>query len=218
MRNCITKNNSVSNSEGEIISLVGPIENLQLPNPALKQFYEDLDNRIVWIDSELEDSNTIAVSKNILKWNREDANIPIEERKPIKILIFSPGGELYPTLGLIDTMLLSKTPIYTYNMGMAMSGGLLLLLAGSKRYALPRSSVLIHSGSSGQGGTYEQIEAQTEAYKKLMKIVKEYIIDRTKIDSKVYKKFSSKEWYLYAEEQVKYGIIDEIVEDLGVLI
>ena len=193
--------NKVFNNSETALSVVIPkdLENLQLPNPSLKQFYEDYDNRIVWMDDEITDVNTIEISKMIIKWNKEDKDIPVEERKPIKILIFSPGGNLYATLGLIDVMLLSKTPVYTYNMGIAMSGGLLLLLAGSKRYALPRSSVLIHSGSSEQGGTYEQIEAQTEAYKKLMKIMKDYILERSEIDSRTHKKLSSKEWYLYID-------------------
>lgn len=214
IQNTKIQNNGADNAI--VIGVPASVENLQLPNPGLKQFYQDWENRIVWIDNELEDSNTIPVTKAILQWNRDDKDIPIEERKPIRILIFSPGGDLYATLGLVDAMLLSKTPVYTYNMGMAMSGGLLLLLAGSKRFALPRSSVLIHSGSSGQGGTYEQIEAQTEAYKKLMKMVKDYIIERTSIDSRTHKKFSAKEWYLYIDDQIKYGIVDETIEDLEV--
>lgn len=210
--------NKILNNSEAAVSIVIPkdLENLQLPNPSLKQFYEDYENRIIWLDDEITDVNTIEITKMILKWNREDKDLPIEERKPIRVLIFSPGGDLYATLGLIDIMLLSKTPIYTYNMGIAMSGGLLLLLAGSKRFALPRSSVLIHSGSSGQGGTYEQIEAQTEAYKKLMKIMKDYIIERTNIDSRTHKKFSAKEWYLYVEDQLKYGIVNEQIDSLEV--
>ena len=212
--------NKKTNNQVEIglasLGLIESLENLKLPNPGLKQFYEDLEDRIIWIDDEITEENTIPVTKAILKWNREDKDIPVEERKPIRILIFSPGGDLYATLALVDTMLLSKTPIYTYNMGIAMSGGLLLLLGGSKRFALPHSSALMHSGSGGQSGTYEQIEAQTEAYKKIMKIIKEYIINRTKIDARTHRKFSSKEWYLYIEDQIKYGIVDEVIEDLGV--
>ena len=212
--------NKKTNNQVEIglasLGLIESLENLKLPNPGLKQFYEDLEDRIIWIDDEITEENTIPVTKAILKWNKEDKDVPIEERKPIKILIFSPGGDLYTTLALVDTMLLSKTPIYTYNMGIAMSGGLLLLLGGSKRFALPHSSALMHSGSGGQSGTYEQIEAQTEAYKKIMKIIKDYIINRTKIDARTHKKFSSKEWYLYIEDQIKYGIVDEVIEDLGV--
>lgn len=212
--------NTKSNKQLELgiasVGLLESLENMKLPNPGLKQFYEDLEDRIVWIDDEITEENTIPLTKAILRWNKEDKDIPLEERKPIRVLIFSPGGDLYATLALVDTMLLSKTPIYTYNMGIAMSGGLLLLLGGSKRYALPHSSVLIHSGSGGQSGTYEQIEAQTEAYKKIMKIVKDYILKRTKIDTRTHKKFSSKEWYLYIEDQIKYGIVDTVVEDLGV--
>ena len=115
------------------VGILSEIENLKLPDPSLKQFYEDLDERIIWIDDEITEGNTIPVTKAILRWNKEDKDIPIEERKPIKILIFSPGGDLYTTLALVDIMLLSKTPVYTYNMGIAMSGGLLLICSPLSR-------------------------------------------------------------------------------------
>ena len=71
-----------------------------------------------------------------MEYNRKDRDIPVEKRKPINIYIMSFGGELYPAYALISTILASKTPVNTINMGVAMSAGLLILLAGHKRYAM----------------------------------------------------------------------------------
>ena len=68
-------------------------ENLKLPDPDLITYYKNLDNRILWIDSEI-DSQTLEFAKNILDWNREDKGKTQEERKPIKLLFYSYGGDL----------------------------------------------------------------------------------------------------------------------------
>lgn len=74
------------------IAIPNSIENLSLPNPELLQFYKDVENRIIWIEGEIDES-LFEASKLIMGWNREDRDIKPEDRKPIKILINSPGGD-----------------------------------------------------------------------------------------------------------------------------
>ena len=69
------------------------IANQQLPDEELLAFYQDLENRVLWIDDEISDLSLLYV-KNILRWNKEDSGIPIEQRKPIKLLFHSVGGDL----------------------------------------------------------------------------------------------------------------------------
>lgn len=85
-------------------------------------------------------------------------------------------------------MLASKTPIRTINMGVAMSAGLLILLAGHERYAMKYSTAMIHRGSGGAQGTYEQMEEQQKNYKKLIDTMRDYILERTNIDTKLFNK------------------------------
>lgn len=205
-----------NNSQELTIAIPENISNLQLPDPSLVTFYQNLENRFIWIDYGVDES-ILEVSRIILEFNRQDKDIPVEKRKPVKLLLYSYGGDGQACFSLLDIIAMSKTPIYTVNMGVAMSAGLLILLAGHKRFCLQHSVALAHSGSGGTSGTYEQTEAQMKDYQRFVKTMRDYIIQRTSIDTKTLNKNKDKEWYLYVEDQIKYHIVDEIVQDIDVL-
>lgn len=189
------------------------LENLQLPSPELLTYYRNLEDRVIWIDYGVDES-VLEVSKLIMYFNKEDKDVPVEQRKPIKLLLYSYGGDGQACFSLLDVIALSKTPVYTVNMGVAMSAGLLILLAGHKRFCLKTSTALAHSGSGGASGTFEQTEAQMKDYKRFVDTMRNYIVERTNIDTKTLNKYKSKEWYLYAEDQIKYHVVDKIVDDI----
>ena len=195
------------------------VANLQLPDPELLGYYDGLEDRKIWITQDI-DCTVLEISKLILKFNAEDEKnkIPVEKRKPIKIFIYSYGGDGAACFSLIDMMKISKTPIWTINTGVAMSAGLLILLAGHKRFSMKSSTALIHSGSGGTQGSYEQTEAQMKDYKHFVQTMREYVIDRTKIDKKLLDKKKAQEWYIYADEQVELGIVHNIVENIDEII
>ena len=182
------------------IGLSVPEEGLGLPDPDMLMFYKELADREIWLDASV-DIETLEISKLILHFNKMDAGIPVEERKPIKIFIYSYGGEVSACFNVIDTISMSKTPVYTYNMGVSMSAAFLILIAGHKRFATKNSTCLIHSGSGGTQGTYEAA-------------MREFILARTKIDQKLLAKYKSTEWYLYKEDMLNYGIVDKIIESV----
>lgn len=156
------------------------------------------------------------MARNIIAINRQDNGVPVEQRKPIVIWVFSDGGDLDSTFSFLDICALSQTPIITINAGISMSAGLLILLAGHKRYCLPRSQALIHTGSlSGLSGTYEQTEAYMNTYKKSVEVMQEFVLNRTRIDKKEFSKKKAKDWYLNAAEQIEKGVVDEILDDLS---
>lgn len=198
-----------------VIDIVFPKDttNVKLPDPELVNYYRDYEDRKIYIDFDIEDS-TFEITKQILEYNRQDLGKKIEDRKPITVYIMSYGGDLYQAYALIGTMLSSVTPIYTVNMGVAMSAGLLILLAGHRRYAMRYSTAMIHSGSGGAQGTYEQMEEQQKNYKKLIEQMRAYILERTKMDSKLFSKQKSKEWYITDKEQVELGIVDKVVDNI----
>ena len=66
----------------------------KLPNAYQVKYYQDLVNRTIWINEEINGDLTYELIHYITKWNREDKGIPEEDRKPIKLLFDSPGGEL----------------------------------------------------------------------------------------------------------------------------
>lgn len=202
--------------ENMLVAIPESVENMQLPNPDLLTYYKDEQNRVLWVEGEINDG-LFELSKMILGYNREDKDIPVEQRKPIKIFINSPGGDLDSTLAFIGLMNISKTPIWTIDACWAYSAAGLILMAGHKRYALPNTECLIHSGSGQLGGSYEQTAEQMKNYKYLVDKMRDFILSRTKIDQKLFKKQSSKDWYIYTDEMLNLGIVDEIVTDLDIL-
>lgn len=196
-----------------LVALPEELENLHLPDPGLLQYYKDEQDRVLWIEGEINES-LYDFSKLILKYNKEDKNIPVEQRKPIKIFVHSPGGLLDETLAFVALIGISKTPVWTINSGWAFSAAGLILMAGHKRFALPNTQCLIHSGSGYVGGNFEAAESQMKNYKNLIDKMRTFILDKTTIDPKIFKKKQSTEWYLDTKEMIDNGIVDKIIDDL----
>lgn len=203
-------------SEELFVSIPESIANLQLPNPELRNYYKDIENRILYIDEQI-DENLLELSKEIIRWNKEDKDIPVEQRVPIKICIDTPGGDVSVTWSFIKLIEISKTPVWTINLCCAYSAGADILAAGHKRYAMPGSSVLIHSGSCYYGGTQEQAESMKKFGDKLVKKVTDFFLAHTNVDPKVFKKRDPYDWYLDEDDALEQGIIDEVVSDIDEL-
>lgn len=205
--------------ENMLIAIPESLENMQLPSPELLGYYRDEKDRILWIEGEVSEDafSLFELSKLILNYNKEDKDIPVEQRKPIKIFINSPGGDLESTLAFVGLINISKTPIWTINACWGASAAGLILMAGHRRFALPNTTCLIHSGSGQLGGSYEQTTEQMKNYKYLVDKMRDFILDKTKIDPKLFKKNSQKDWYIYTDEMLNLGIVDEIVDDLDIL-
>lgn len=201
--------------ENMLLAIPENLENLKLPDPTLLSYYQDEAQRVLWVDSEI-CGNLTELTKLIIKYNKEDKDKPVEDRQPIKIFITSPGGNLDETLSFVGLIGISKTPVWTIDAGWAYSAAGLILMAGHKRFALPNTECLIHSGSGHLGGSYEQTTEQMKNYKALVDKMRDFILSKTKIDQKLFKKQSTKDWYINTEEMLKYGIVDNIVDDLDI--
>lgn len=200
-----------------IIDLIIPkdVADLKLPAPELVDLYADRENRVIYVDYDIDDSLLRDVGRQIMEYNRADKGKPVKERKPIVMLINSGGGCLDSTYATIAIMESSKTPIITVNMNCAYSAAGLLLMAGHKRYCMPRSQVLIHSGSAqGIGGDYETVQESTKSYKKMVEEMRDFIVSKTKIEKPLMKKNQARDWYLDTNEQINLGCVDEILTDL----
>ena len=112
---------------------------------------DELKERRLYINSEIDDAVIDTIVFHIMNYNREDKGIDAKDRKPIILYINSPGGSVYSGYALISTMQCSKTPIYTVNQGMCASMAFLIFLAGSKRFSMCNSTFLMHDGSNGIG-------------------------------------------------------------------
>lgn len=184
-----------------------------LPDPDTLDYYKRLQNREVLWNSDIDDY-LATLTMQIIQWNREDKDIPVEQRKPIKIFISSDGGHVDPTLNIIDVIGLSKTPVYTIALSRAYSSGGLLLMAGHKRYIFSNTSFLLHDGGMGAMGDTAKVMDRIEFNKKVEKKIKEYVLSKSKLDNKTYDRNWRKDWFLLSDEIIKYGFADKIITDL----
>lgn len=189
------------------------VENLQLPDPTLLDYYKDSEARTFWLEGEVS-GDTLELVKTIMRINHEDTarNIPAEQRTPIRIFIDTPGGNTQVMRSLIGAIEISQTPVYTIVYCCAMSAGSYILAAGHKRFAFPNSIVLVHSGNLGYQGTVEQVESAKKFFDKLDKSDNDTFLSHTSINAKELKRKGAVDWYMTTEEALKYGVIDRIIE------
>lgn len=185
-----------------------------LPDYYLLSFYKRLVNREIFWNDDI-DTDLVDFSWQILEWNRQDKDTLIENRKPIIIYINSDGGCLNSVMNFIDVIKLSKTPVITIAMGKAYSAGGLLLMAGHKRYIFKDTTFLLHDGSTGAFGSVSKVVDSLEFTQKTEKRMKEFILSNTDIDEDLYDKNYRRDWFMFSDEIIKYGVADKIITDLN---
>ena len=184
-----------------------------LPDPMELNYWEARKNRTFYIDFEVDDDyQLLEIAKSIINMNVAEKDTPTENLKPIYLWIMSYGGDLEQANFFCDLVETSRIPIVTVAMGAAMSAAFLIFLAGKRRYAFKHYQLLIHSGSGQLTGTAEQIKEAQLNYNRQIENMKDYILARTTIDAKTFNKNKTKDWYLTADELVKYHIVDKLVE------
>lgn len=197
--------------EPTIMSLELPDE--RLPQPDMLSYYIMEKSRILFIESEI-NGDTTTFLRMIYRWNMEDAGVPTEKRKPIRLFIMSPGGDLSYMWMMIDAISMSKTPVYTINIGCAASAASLIFMAGHKRFMTPNSEVIIHEGSAAFHGDAVKVMDASESYKQDLQRMKRYILDRTEIPSSTLSKKRNNDWTLDAETCLKYGVCHQVVTSI----
>lgn len=208
------KNNKKLDGELFSISIPQSVENLSLPDPSLLQFYRNYEDRILWIDDEINEY-TLEFAKMIMQWNLEDKknNIDVPDRKPIKIVFFSPGGDLEVNNCLVDTISLSKTKVIGINAGVAASSGCFIYLACHDRFTFPTAEFLIHQGAGTFSGTYDIVISAIMNYQRQIEELGKFVLSRTNIPEEVFYENFATDWYLNAEEAIKYGVSHKIITD-----
>lgn len=173
---------------------------------------EDVENRRMYINSGIDEYVVTDLAYHIMRYNRMDKDIPVEDRKPIILYINSPGGNVTDGYALIDAMMLSKTPVYTVNLGIAYSMGFLIFIAGQKRFSMPSATFLCHDGASGGFDSMNKLKDRIEFETGQMEQhTEEYVLERTGISKKQYRDNQRKEWYFYPDEAKKLGVVTHIV-------
>lgn len=192
------------------------IENVQLPDPELRNYYVDLEHRTFWLDEEVT-PYLLELIKYIVRWNAEDSATPVEKRQPIRIYFFSPGGDLDVNYALIDTIKMSKTPIIGINIGQCASAAAYIFLSCHKRYMLPHAYFILHQGSGTLSGTFEQICAQMEDYQQQVEELATFVLEHTTYSEEAVAEKIVGEWYIRKDEALENGVVHGVITDVSQL-
>ena len=166
-----------------------------------------LENRIVFLIGEINQASASRVMMQMLYLENQRRN------QEINFYINSPGGAVDDTLALYDTMRFLSSPIATYCIGRAYSGGSVLLTAGTKgrRFILPHAKVMIHQPYGGITGQAEDIKLQAEQIIKSKQTLIDIIAENTGQSSERVREDSERDKYFDAQEAKEYGLVDEVL-------
>lgn len=160
------------------------------------------------IDASIGDS----VNSYIQFFNRidQEKKIDVNKRTPIKIYIDSNGGNLEACFTIIDAITMSKTPVWTINIGKAYSAGFFIFITGHKRFAYPNSSFLFHEGSTGIYQDANKFKNYADFYKQQLERLRAITLKHTHIEPEEYDKHAKDDWWFNVDEALKYGVTDKI--------
>jgi ATP-dependent Clp protease, protease subunit len=171
-----------------------------------------LENRIIFLQGEIHDGNANELVMKLLFLQSEN------RRKLIHFYINSPGGSVSSTLAIYDTMQILSCPVATYCVGVAASGGAVLLAGGTKgkRYALPHAKVMIHQPYGQVGGQVSDIEIQASEILKTRDVLNQILSSHTSQPIERIAKDTDRDFYMDAQQAKDYGIVDDILSKQAV--
>ena len=181
-----------------------------MAQPALVSsiFDQLLEDRIIWLGSEVRDENANEICAKILLLAAEDP------KRDIFLYVNSPGGSITAGMAIYDTMKFIECDVATYALGLAASMGQFLLSAGTrgKRYALPHARILMHQPSAGIGGTASDIAIQAEQFKLTKVEMAQLIAEHTGQPVEQIRADSERDRWFTAQQALDYGFVDHIRE------
>jgi len=166
-----------------------------------------LENRIILLQGEIYDGNANELVMKLLYLQSEN------RRKDIHFYINSPGGSVTATMAIYDTMQILSCPVATYCVGLAASGGAVLLAGGAagKRFSLPHAKVMIHQPYGQVGGQESDIEIQADEIIKTRAVLNEILASHTGQPIDRIAQDTDRDRYLTATESKEYGLVDDIL-------
>lgn len=167
-----------------------------------------LKERIIFLGSPVDDAVANTIIAQLLFLDSEDT------KKDIKLYVNSPGGSVTAGLAIYDTMQFVKSDVMTICVGMAASMGAVLLASGAKgkRMALPNAEIMVHQVMGGAEGQATDVKIRAEHILKIKDRLNQLLAKHTSQPIKKIETDTDRDYFMSAEEALKYGIIDKIIK------
>jgi ATP-dependent Clp protease protease subunit len=171
-----------------------------------------LKDRIIMLTTQIDDASASLLCAQLLHLEAENPE------KDVCLYINSPGGSVTSTFAVYDTMQIIRPDVSTVCLGMAASGGAVLLAAGAagKRYTLPNARVLIHQPHGGAQGQSIDIENQAREMAFLRGRMEQILAHHTGQTVERIARDTERDYILGGEDAVRYGLVDEILSPRAV--
>ncbi len=183
------------------------IEKSQFGERAYDIYSRLLRERIIFLGGPIDDHAANLIIAQLLYLESED------QKKDIYLYVNSPGGSVTSTLAIVDTMNHVRPDVATFCVGIAASGGAIVLSAGKKgkRFILPNAEVMIHQPLGGAEGQASDIAINAKHILKTKDNLNKLLSKNTGKTLAQIEKDVDRDFFMDAEEAKKYGIVDEIV-------
>jgi ATP-dependent Clp protease protease subunit len=168
-----------------------------------------LENRIVFLIGEINYARAAEVIMKMLYLDN------LKKGREISLYINSPGGTVDDTMAIYDTMQFVGSPIATYCIGRAQSGGAVILAAGTKghRFALPHAKIMLHQPWGGVTGQASDIQIQAEEILRAKQTINRILAKHTGQPLEKISEETERDHYMSSEEAKQYGLIDEVLHE-----
>ena len=170
-----------------------------------------LKDRIIFLSEDVNHASASLVVAQLLFLESEDPD------REIYLYINSPGGSITDGMAIVDTINYIKCPVTTICVGLAASMGAVLLASGTKgkRFATPNAEILIHQpliAGGGLSGQTTEIKIHADHMVKTREKLNKLLSERTGQDLETIERDTERDTYMTAEEALKYGLIDGIMD------
>jgi ATP-dependent Clp protease protease subunit len=168
-----------------------------------------LENRIVFLIGDINYGRAAEVIMKLLYLDN------MKRGREISLYINSPGGTVDDTMAIYDTMQFVGSPVATYCIGRAQSGGAVVLAAGTKgkRFALPHAKIMLHQPWGGVTGQASDIQIQAEEILRAKQTINQILAKHTGQPFDKIREETERDRYMSAEEAKQYGLIDEVLHE-----
>ncbi|MGQ0633184.1 MAG: ATP-dependent Clp protease proteolytic subunit [Planctomycetaceae bacterium] len=166
-----------------------------------------LENRIVFLDGPIHDVSANLIVMKLLFLQAENRH------QDIHFYVNSPGGSVSATMAIYDTMQFLDCAVATYCVGLAASGGAIVLAGGAKgkRYSLPHAKIMIHQPYGQVGGQVSDIEIQAKEILETREILNQILAKHTGQPIERIARDTERDRYLSAVQAKEYGLVDEVL-------
>ena len=193
------------------LEFLGFANDVSTLDPIMYQYFNQLlKKRTIVLNAEIDENILETVVLPLKDFEQDDSF------EPVTLILNTPGGSVADGLMLCNVIDNYKIPLEIIVPSYACSMGTIILCSGNKnpnitKKAYPFSFALFHSGQTYVGGESTSVEDVMNFNKSVDNKIRDYIITNTNITEELYDAHHRKQWYISAEEMLKYGLIDEII-------